>query len=353
MPSSTSNSEVIPRYYHTPDLPWRSVVLAALVVGLIGAGTWEVFWRSQGYVASYANSSGLWSEARRSVGDNREKDVVIVGSSRILFDLDLAVLAEELGGPMPVQLALEGTNPRPFLRDVAHDASFNGLLIVGVTPGLFFGPPVGERADMLDRHRRQTPSDRLGHLLSMTLETRLASVDPDIRFFAVLERLDWPARAGMPPRFLGVRKLATMMRTRQADMWQRVEQDEAYRKLCQQVWLTILGFPRPPITDELIDQAISEVIDDVQAVQSRGGRVVFVRCPSTGPFLEAELKGLPREKGWDRLIAETRCTGIHFQDYAQLQGLDLPEWSHLAVHEKTRFTRSLAALIRPVNQAKR
>ena len=37
--------------------------------------------------------------------------------------------------------------------------------------------------------------------------------------------------------------------------------------------------------------------------------------------------------------------GIHFEDYPELQGYELPEWSHLAAGEKTRFTEALCGII--------
>ena len=58
---------------------------------------------------------------------------MIIGSSRILWDSNLDVW-EEMTGRRPIQLALPGTNPRQFLEDFANDSSFNGFLVVGVTP---------------------------------------------------------------------------------------------------------------------------------------------------------------------------------------------------------------------------
>jgi hypothetical protein len=36
---------------------------------------------------------------------------------------------------------------------------------------------------------------------------------------------------------------------------------------------------------------------------------------------------------------------VHFEDHAQLQGLDLPEWSHLSHADAKRFTLALAPLV--------
>jgi hypothetical protein len=36
---------------------------------------------------------------------------------------------------------------------------------------------------------------------------------------------------------------------------------------------------------------------------------------------------------------------VHFQDYPELQGLWLPEWSHLAARDAARFTEALYAIV--------
>jgi hypothetical protein len=38
---------------------------------------------------------------------------------------------------------------------------------------------------------------------------------------------------------------------------------------------------------------------------------------------------VPKAKGWDHLLANTKSAGIHADDLPQAQNLSLPEWSHL------------------------
>lgn len=45
------------------------------------------------------------------------------------------------------------------------------------------------------------------------------------------------------------------------------------------------------------------------------------------------------------LVARTGATGVNFADYPQLQGYNLPEWSHMSAADAPRFTRALATLI--------
>jgi hypothetical protein len=43
--------------------------------------------------------------------------------------------------------------------------------------------------------------------------------------------------------------------------------------------------------------------------------------------------------------ADARETGIHFEDYPELQGYQLPDWSHMTHPEAERFTAALYGVI--------
>jgi hypothetical protein len=45
------------------------------------------------------------------------------------------------------------------------------------------------------------------------------------------------------------------------------------------------------------------------------------------------------------LLAKAGAPGIHFEDYPEMQGMELPEWSHLAYADAKRFTTALHAIV--------
>jgi len=93
------------------------------------------------------------------------------------------------------------------------------------------------------------------------------------------------------------------------------------------------------------DSFYLQINDLVRAFKDRGGQLIFIRPPSAGEFRISENHYLPREKYWDRLLRETMCPGVHFEDYESLQGFDLPEWSHLRADQTPAFTKALAGLV--------
>lgn len=341
-----------------PGVPWRRVLALAAVLFLLGIAGWEAYWRSEWFRPSYRNSDGLWALTRNRLDAHGPGGVAIVGSSRVLFDIHLEAWREETG-ILPVQLALEGTGPRPFLSHLADETDFDGVVVVGVTPVLFFTEFGSFRVGALDAWRDETWAEWASQQLSMRLvEPYLAFYNFDTALFTVLWRQPfWPQRSGVDPAEPEVRKLSNLRITRQADMWDRVELDPDFRQIARDTWIAMIEAPRPPPpppeeAKKALDAVLDEVVDDVRAIRRRGGDVVFVRPPSTGPFLEVERKMLPREGTWDELLRRADAVGIHFEDHADLQDVELPEWSHIRAGDTDRFTRALIAHVREAYAAR-
>lgn len=354
MPSSTSSSEVL---RDVPALPWSRALVVAMVVFVTAFGAWEAYWRAEWFVPSYRNSDGLWAITRDRI-DREQGGVVIVSSSRLLFDVNLDAWRDETG-ILPIQLGLEGTNPRPFLAHVANETSFNGLVVVGVTEGLFFSAGTGLRAEVLQRYRDRSLADRASQWLSMHLvEPYVASYDPDIALFTIVRRqAAWPDRRDMVRPRPQVRKLALTRRTRQTDMWNKVELDEAYRESARAVWRASLTAPRPAppppdVARKALDDLFAEVAANVRAIRARGGEVVFVRAPSTGLYWQIEPVAFPRERFWNPLVTTADAAGVHFADHADLQVFELPEWSHIRAGDTDPFTRALLRHLRAALEAR-
>jgi hypothetical protein len=347
MPLSTSSSDpgqLDGDSYERP-LPALSAGVAsgvALLLFVLALAAWELYWRDFGVIPGYRNSDARWTEQRRRIDHGEGNRTVIVGSSRLLFDVQLPVW-ERLAGERPIQLALEGSSPVAFLEDLADDPDFSGRLLVGVTPGLFFSG-FAARIDALKHYRKETPAQRSGHLLSTwLLEPWLAYYDEDFALITVLERQPWPTRPGVPVRE-AVRKIMVTAADRNTRMWDKVENDPDYQAMAQRIWAQNFR-PLPPEAIEKAmktrDEQIDKAVAAVGKLRARGVEVVFVRAPSGDQLLDFERANLPRESTWDVLIAKAGVPGIHFEDYPELQGYHLPEWSHLSASEADRFTAAL------------
>jgi hypothetical protein len=341
-----------PRYVRqTPPLDFRVVGMVACVVFALLLGTWEWHWRGEGVRPSTMNSDGLWAIQRRRIDQGEGNATVAIGSSRMLFGLQLDEW-ERLDGQRPIQLALEGTSPVPVLEDLAADTAFTGRLLVGVSPDLFFSG-YSYRKTALTWPSRETPAQHAGQWLSQhLLEPVFAFLDPDYALFAVLKRAPWPDRAGVRTE-LDVRKLTFSSADRNTRMWERVERDTAYQQLAQRIWAQNFGLP-PGVTPDMAaagrDAEIEKAVQAVATLRARGVSVVFVRFPSSGGYYAFEQGALPRDSSWDVLITKAGVPGVHFEDHPTLQGYDTPEWSHLTAREADRYTAALHAIISRLDQ---
>lgn len=333
----------------TRDVPaTRLAAIGWLVLALVVAATsaWEWRMRSLGLrPGDLDDGPSDWMAERRRLAAGDHDGVVIVGSSRILFDTDLDAW-EELTGRRPVQLALPGTNPRPLLADIADASGFDGLVVVGFTPDLYFMERFSylpQFDEVVRSWQDESPSSRAGHALGRVLSERLAFLDEAYRLAPLVERIEMPDREGVRRPYLEVWKLAETSTGRQHRMWPRLVHDERLRDHARYVWGPFDGGAQPPAWAE---RGLDETRQAVAAIRARGGEVVFVRAPSAGLYYEHEQAAFPRPGTWDRLLRETDAFGIHFEDHPAMRDLEVPEWSHLSAESATRFTRAYVGLLK-------
>jgi len=329
-----------------PEQPWGWILACALAIFLALLGGWEAYWRSYGVTPSIRNDSGLWAIQRRRIDAGEGAATAIVASSRPFFDIQLPVW-ERLDGRRPIQLAFEGTSPLPFVEDLAADARFTGRLIIGIDPQVFFLARAGHR-DAIEYTRKQSPSQRVGQWLSMHLiEPYFAFDDPDFALETVLARQDWPQRPGKP-WLADVRKLSNTEADRNTWLWSKVAEDPRYRALARAIWHQRFAPAMDPPPEKLrktIQEQIDRTAKAVAKLQARGVRVLLLRSPSDGEYLAYETRLFPRAQTWDALVAASGAPGLHFQDYPELQGYYLPEWSHMTRAEAERYTVALYGVI--------
>lgn len=350
MHSSTSNFDFV---RPVPNVPWRGMLAAVALLSTAATVAWEIHARRAGYTPTLNDTADLWSEMRGSV---RPDSIVLLGTSRMLFDMDLDELERGLG-QRPKQLALVGSSPFPILADLAKDESFHGTVLVDVVPAMFLAPtgspPVEASEKALRRYHSWNYAQRWSHELAVPLERQVAFVrQEDLTLTKLLERIPIPNRAGaqvgpkFPPYFY------SLERDRRARMVPEaaIVGSELNRQITS-VWLPLFTPPPPPwfIPPEVFGKMMmegmqtrfAETAKHIARIQARGGKVVFLRLPVTGPLAEREEQLAPRAATWDRLVRENGVPAIHFAEYAELRAFDCPEWSHLSAPDSVEFTRRL------------
>jgi len=339
-----------------PRGKWAASGLLAAVLAVTIIAGWEIQVRRMGYQPSLNDTADRWSLVRSRVGD-QPGQTVIVGSSRIMFDFDLETYAARFGTDRPLQLAMPGTNPVALLEHVAAEEDFDGTLILGVAPGLWFVPqgmPVENANRAIGRYDNWSPAQKFGVRVAGFLQRRLAFIEPeDLALGPLLRRIPLKDRPGavpnLPPALPAY--FAGMDDYRQARMWDRCDFGTERAKLIQQTWIPLFTPPPPP--PQLSAEEFGEMMKKnteaylerirvaVDKVRARGGKVVFVRPPSSGTLRELENKFSPREKTWDLMLQTTGAPGIHFEDHPELSAFECPEWSHLNAADAVLWSQAL------------
>ena len=358
MPSSTSSfktheiERVIPRHN------WVKLAFITLMFTCFFTLGWELYWRSLGYAPTLNDTKDLWA-SQRAIVDKEPKRTVLIGASRMLFDFDMDVYEKEFG-ERPLQLATVGTNPGPYLQDLANHPKYSGTVIIGVVPSLFFapgGPPLKSPNDHLKYFKNWSPTQKFSHYLAMILERRLAFMNDDdltlkklLLSLKISNRENVKSHPELPPYFYEVDE------KRQGGMAEMAEKNLKLMKRIQQIWIPL--FTPPPLkkkmsksnmeieNKKMVDAVIQKTKINVEKIRARGGHVIFLRLPSTGKLREIENNYTPRKDYWNKIIEATKAPGIHFEDYPQLQGFNCPEWSHLSKNDSTEFTSRLLPLFK-------
>lgn len=356
MHSSTSNSD-LEFVRPVPNVPWRGVLAATLLLAGLATAAWEIRARALGYRPTLNDTPDLWAEARASV---KPDSLVLVGTSRLLFDVDLDLVEKGLGA-RPVQLAIVGSSPYPVLADLAADETFHGTVLLDVVPLMYLapgGPPIEASEKALRRYHHWNYSQQWGHRLSLILEEHIAFLkQEDLTLAKLLEQLPIPDRANariappLPPYFY------TLDRQRRARMTdQAAIIGSPVQQRIANGWLKLFGMVPPPSTPEgaafqqmiapLLEQRFRATAQCIARIRDRGGKVVFLRLPMSGPLVALEEQLAPRAATWDRLVRENGVATVYFADHPELSRFVCPEWSHLSAADSVDFTRALVPHLR-------
>lgn len=312
--------------------------------------SWELYLRFTGNTISYDDGGALWSDKRAQVYAPSDKATVFIGSSRNKYDLDTDTW-RSLTGEEPIQLAFEGASPLPILHDLANDTKFKGKLMIDVTEGLFFGlfSPNGVRVtDGIKYYKERTPAQKFSFKVNHIIEARLVFLDKDyLSLNALLEKTGIPPRPGVYPGPDFPMEFGRITFDRQNKMTDRFVADTNLQNKVKGIWQSFakLASTIPQPTAAQIDSIFTTVKNDIDKIKARGGQILFVRTPSSGPYLMGEKMDFPREKYWDRLLTLTNCPGIHFEDYPAIAHFQCPEFSHLSPADAIVYTKNLIKIL--------
>jgi len=299
--SSTSSFRTLPG-------GWFSLLVGGLLsLGLLTG--WELFWRGRAYEPTLTDTEALWCRERKAVGT---RAVVIVGSSRLQAGIDPQVMSRVLGGTNVVQLAINGANALPVLRDLAADESFAGTVVLEYMPLRMFTADSWSvaRADgFVVACAHITLVAQIDAVMSRVLQQRFALMNPELHPLQVLSRA---VRQHALPQSTN----AHLRDDRYLSLSFGAEtQDEGLEQA--QRWGVL-------DSEANVDARLGVLRKAIAQIESRGGRVIIYRPPVSRGVLADEESHYPAYAWLPRTARALGAAAIDFATMAGFKGGKAP-----------------------------
>jgi hypothetical protein len=340
-----------------PRLHWLVVLGGGLAMFVAFIGVMELRLGARGFQPSVIDSSRLWVRERERADALGPRALILVGSSRVLLDLDLAALRHDTGLE-PVQLAVDGSSFVPVLQGLAADPEVKGTVLVDFAENVLTIPAQRDAAyDYQAAYEREQAEGRLpdfnrseayltdllhGWLRSYAdgtrpltaLRLRILQKDPTPQYLRMLpdrEILADYSRVPQPAFYYTrvMRNLGQQVPTT-GRSYQDIEQDFAARIA-----------ELPAFDDSLFLQSLPAIAEMTHALQSHGARVIYATFPTSGYIRLIDDRRFPRPLFWDRFTAAVSAPELNFEDVPALRGFYCPDGSHLDMRMRKPFTTAL------------
>ena len=359
MPSSTSNFKRILRlprlFFRTPteaesvhggppleferpipQIPWRGITVIVVLVVIAAALRGNFIVARLVTVPRLTTTRISGRMARRRV---QPESIVIIGDSRGWFDLDLDELQKGLG-KRPVQLAWPEAALIRCWPISPTTKLFTARLFAVSCPACFLprpGTPPMERGEKnVRRSRTQTPAQRVSQYLAMPLEEHVAFLK-DIRSHAggssETPAYSKSARCAYSAAAAAVLSDGRPGTSRSHDRGVRATGNELQRRI-QQIWIPLFTPPPPPsyVPKEVfmaqimkaIEQRFQDVASAAQKLRARGGKIVFVRLPSSGRAQSSRGSHDTAQSDLGSSNERHGCARNLFRRFSRASGLQLP-----------------------------
>jgi len=336
VPIYTSNSSS-----RRPKRYWRRTMLLVLILTSMALFFWDAYNDSYSlWKVGTNDSKRLWAEKRISASQLGENGLILVGASRIQLGVDMSSLSK-LAEKKIVQLAIDGNPYMSILEDLAADDSIVGTIIISSTVlGLSKDNNLKNRAHQYLSYYHSIVNsfyrfESIEALLSSKLHSYIRSVS---NFVTPYKWVVWPSERLVRAGYL------TFNSDRSVDAdYSLIDQNFIYTKRIKRHLgasedLSLKLIPR-------FEDNIAYVNHLVSKIMGRGGRVLFIRFPTSKKIWEIDEARYPKKQYWDVFAKKTIARAVHFKDFDILSGFDLPDGSHLDQRDKITFTENLSEII--------
>ncbi len=333
VPISTSSSERCAALTR-----WRATWITALAIAAVALGALEWHYRQAGYLTNIEDGEGVWSIERARVYENNPKTLVVLGASRIHSAFDPETFRKESNGYKIIQLAVSGLEPVATLLELAEDEFFTGVALISLTAKMMERENWGAQRPFIDHYKRKYNLSEYIHLaVRKAVQSLFVAANPQLSFDQVVKRA-LTGKTPIPPAYITL----DSERKRITDFSRA---SEGFRqKLIDSVIKSYSTLATPP-TPEKWYRELEPIFAAVKKLEERGGKVVFIRMPTTEESYEIDETRNPKEKYWNRFADSGVVRTIYFSDYESLASFECPDTSHIDSKDAPKFTHHLTQIM--------
>ena len=328
----------------------RFVRVAALAAVLAAAalGGAEVLWRVRGVRPSVPDSGELWAWHRLSIGGGgdsegeRAEPTVLVGSSRVQWGFDPDTFARRFPHRRLVQLSVVGDDATAALADLAADDSFHGTVIAGFLEEPPVPVPGSAVADYVRVADRGLGVRERAELVVQAAASECVTRRTECSWQKVLAGV--LKGRGLPGDTRWTRGFDRHPRLVPGRDSEDGEPIDPWREVPESRWTAA----------QWRDRAEAQLAA-ARRITDRGGRVIFVRFPTSGPLRERVARRYPKAEFWAPFAARLaaadsvltdgaapgRLAAVHYEDVPTLRDFDAPDGSHVSLNDRPAFTAAL------------
>jgi hypothetical protein len=282
----------------------------------------------------------LWCEKRAAA--NGSHTIAILGGSRALVGIDPHLLDQSLPGWHAFQLALDGTSPFAVMRDLVEDQKFKGVILCDVgSLGVMETSSRTMAKDWVSFYHDEFPKwGMLDRRANTEIRTLLQS-----RFVVLSSPLGLPSLVRIGPYKSYEHMLPSRFRPAEFRARMSPEKLRLHRAWRIERAMEILR-DHPSVPDpDVVQGWYAELKTMRETIEQRGGRLIFVRMPTSGEHWTLDEKFYPRDIWWNGIESNTGIPCMHFADYDSLKNIDCPDSSHLDATDVPAMTDEIARFL--------
>lgn len=319
----------------TTQKRWRRTWIATVLTLCVLLGSSEFALRSVGVRPTIRDELKI-STIRAAIEHTDSASVLLLGSSRMVEDVDERLLSTALNGRRVLSLAMNGTSCLPALEEISMHSAFHGTVVCGLDPAFAFTATQvawAQHETTAGAIALPSAARRMDVSLQLAFSRRLSLVGNDFR-----DVLQWKLRGG-PMRLV----------QSDTDVFHRAfarhfaGTDTAIDMMGEVRKVRDVGAAAAsPAEVTLIARRVASLD---QRLRQRGARLLLLEMPSSGAVRDAESRLFPREHYWRELLRQSGVPGIASRDTPAIAALSCPDGSHLDARDVAEFTSYVAMVV--------